>query len=51
MMILTASDGREYRIENFKKIGDYLKIKYVTNTGEELIYWVRITNKDRLVMN
>ena len=51
MMILTTSEGKEYRIENFKKIGDHLKIVFINEQKEELIYWVRITNKSRLVMN
>lgn len=51
MMILTTSEGKEYRIEEFKKMGDHLKITFINEEKEELIYWVRITPKKRLVMN
>lgn len=51
MISITTSQGKTYEIKEFKNIGDHLKILFVNSEGEELVYWIRITNKGRLVMN
>lgn len=51
MLSITASNGRTYEITEFKKNGDILKLTFKNEAGEELVYWVRITPKGKLVMN
>lgn len=51
MLELTTSTGKTFKIEDIKDTGDYIKITYVNKEKEKLIYFIRITSKDRLVMN
>ena len=51
MLVITASNGKTYEIVEFKKNGDILKLLFKNEQQEELIYWVRITPKGKLVMN
>lgn len=51
MLTLTVTNGKSYEIKEFKKNGDSLKLVFVNEQGEELIYLVRITPRGKLVMN
>ena len=48
---LTASNGKNYKFEEFGKNGDFIVVKYTNELGDKLIYTIRVTAKNRLVMN
>ena len=48
---LTASNGETYTFKQTIKNGDYIKVVYTNETGEELSYFMRITPKGRVVLN
>ena len=48
---ITASNGKTYDFMNFGKNGDFLTVEYENKDGDKLTYMIRITPKNRIVMN
>ena len=50
MKIEITYEGRKYIIDNVS-IGGLIKWEYVTSDGSKKIYYIRITDKEKSVMN
>ena len=50
MDIKITYNGKEQIIENVS-IGGQIAVEFVTSAGEKMIYCLKITNKERAVLN
>lgn len=51
MITLTTSNGKTYEIKEKIDRGGYIKVIYINKDGDELTYFIRVTNSGKLVMN
>ena len=53
-MYITFTDGRtgkEYRLEGKWENGDEIKVEFVNSYNEKCIYTIKVSRKERLLMN
>jgi hypothetical protein len=49
-LIFTLTDGTTFEAKSIK-VGDSIKITYTNSEGKQLIYWLKMTNNEKLVLN
>ncbi len=50
MKIKLTYEGKEYIVDNVS-VGGQIKMEYVTTNGETKIYYIKICNSEKAVMN